>query len=173
MTTFGNVTGALTYTLGDGSPGSRTRCSAPASRPCARPSSRPDPARPTTESASTDVTLVVLKAPQAIDFMTPGEHTYGDAPFDLVATGGDSGQPVTFAADAGSPARSTATTVTITDAGDCTVTASQDGNDDFDAGHAGGPEPDRGEVCSRASPGHPPRRSSTAPPSVPTSSTPP
>ena len=42
-------------------------------------------------------TYTVSKADQAISFAELGDKTYGDADFDLVATGGGSGNPVTFA----------------------------------------------------------------------------
>ena len=50
---------------------------------------------------------------------SPGEHAFGDAPFDLIATGGASGRPVTF--DADGVCTVDGDTVTLTGAGDCTL----------------------------------------------------
>ncbi|MCW2832076.1 MAG: hypothetical protein JWN68_29 [Nocardioides sp.] len=128
--TVRDVDGDLTYTLADGSrargvvlgAGEHTlRATFDATGPTAG----------NYLGASEEVTLVVTKAAQVIDFTAPNDHAYGDAPFDVVATGGDSGQPVTFAADGACSV--SGATVTITRAGACVVTASQDGTDDFEA----------------------------------------
>ncbi|HYD10321.1 MAG TPA: hypothetical protein VEA78_09470, partial [Acidimicrobiales bacterium] len=81
-------------------------------------------------SGMTGVPLTVTKAAQAIDFEITGIHTYGDAPFGVSATGGGSGNPVTFAAVPGSICAVVGTTVTITGAGPCVIAASQAGDDD-------------------------------------------
>jgi hypothetical protein len=80
--------------------------------------------------------LTVNKADQTITFAALANKTYGDAPFTVSATGGASGNPVTFTA--GAPAVCTAggtngSTITITGAGTCTVTAQQAGNSDYNA----------------------------------------
>src|SRR4029077_20852192 len=70
------------------------------------------------------------KATQAITFgALPGGKRFGDASFDIAATGGASGNPVEFT---GSGACSvTGTTVSIDAAGLCLITASQAGNANF------------------------------------------
>jgi hypothetical protein len=82
--------------------------------------------------AATDVdrTFNVAKAAQTISFTNPGARTFGDAPFGLVATGGGSGNAVTFAIVSG-PATVSGSVLTITGAGDVTVRASQLGNADY------------------------------------------
>ena len=73
----------------------------------------------------------VGKADQAIDFGQPAERTYGDAPFDLNATGGASGNPVTFAVSPADVCTIEGSRVTIVGAGSCDATASQAGNDNY------------------------------------------
>ncbi len=76
-------------------------------------------------------TLTIAKAPQVITFTPPGK-TYGDVPFDLAAsaTGGGSGNPVTFALVSG-PGTLAGSTLTITGAGAIVVSASQAGNANY------------------------------------------
>ena len=81
-------------------------------------------------AADVDETFTVAKAAQAITFTNPGAKTFGDAAFPLVATGGDSGNAVTFSIVSG-PATVTGNTLTITGAGSVTVRASQAGNADY------------------------------------------
>lgn len=86
-------------------------------------------------------TELVQGGPQTITFAPVPDHTYGDAPVFISATGGASGQPVTFSAD---PSRVCSISslgigtdtngdaaytglVTLHAAGTCTVTANQDG----------------------------------------------
>ena len=79
-------------------------------------------------------TLTVIKANQAITFAPLADKTYGDAPFTVSATGGASGNPVTFAASGNCSASGTnGTTITITTPAGCTVTASQAGNSNYNA----------------------------------------
>ena len=80
---------------------------------------------------STSVTVHVATAPQAISFGALPNHTYGDAPFAISATGGASGHPVTFSA--GAACSIAGDLVTITAAGSCTVTAAQAGDANYDA----------------------------------------
>jgi MBG domain len=81
-------------------------------------------------SATQPRTYTVTKATQSITGFGPiADKTYGDDDFQVSATGGGSGKPVTFAA-AGN-CEVTGTTVHITGAGNCTVTASQEGNDNY------------------------------------------
>jgi hypothetical protein len=75
-------------------------------------------------------TLVVAPAGQTITFDPLPARTYGDSPFGVTATA-SSGLPVGFAA-AGSCSVA-GTTVTLTGAGSCTVTASQGGDANYEA----------------------------------------
>ena len=128
--TVRDVDGDLTYTLADGS-GARGVVLGAGEHALRATFGATGPTADNYLPASTEVTLVVSKAAQVIDFTAPADHAYGDAPFDLVATGGGSGQPVTFAADGACSV--SGATVTITRPGDCVITASQDGTDDFEA----------------------------------------
>ncbi|CAA9432864.1 MAG: hypothetical protein AVDCRST_MAG03-3368 [uncultured Rubrobacteraceae bacterium] len=74
-------------------------------------------------------TLNIARASQAITFGALGPKTLGDPDFNVSATGGDSGNPVTFAA-AGSCTIS-GNTVRITAIGACEITASQAGNANY------------------------------------------
>ncbi|HYG76440.1 MAG TPA: PKD domain-containing protein, partial [Planctomycetota bacterium] len=71
----------------------------------------------------------VAKATQTISFGVLADKTFGEAAFDVSATGGASGNPVTFAVSG--PATLVGSTVTITGAGVVTVTASQAGNANY------------------------------------------
>ncbi|VXD20690.1 Por secretion system C-terminal sorting domain-containing protein (fragment) [Marinoscillum sp. 108] len=86
-------------------------------------------------SAALDVTqsLTIEKASQAITFEALADKTYGDAPFDLTATGGGSGYAVTFTSSDETVASVSGSTVTIVGAGTATITASQSGNDNYSA----------------------------------------
>ncbi len=75
-------------------------------------------------------TYTVNKANQTItDFAAIANKTFGDDNFQVSATGGDSGEPVTFAATGDCTV--SGNTVHITGAGSCTVTASQAGNNNY------------------------------------------
>jgi hypothetical protein len=76
--------------------------------------------------------LVLAKAAQAISFTPPASATYGDAGIDLSghASGGASGNPVTFSVVSG-PGALSGTTLGFTGAGDLVIRASQAGNDDY------------------------------------------
>jgi hypothetical protein len=76
--------------------------------------------------AITDVTIA-----QTISFGPLGGKTFGDGQFTVSATGGASGQPVTFGATG--PALVSGNSVTITGAGPVTITASQAGSGDYSA----------------------------------------
>jgi hypothetical protein len=75
--------------------------------------------------------FTVGQAAQTIHFASPGDHTYLDAPVALVATGGPSGNPVTFVALPANVCTVNGTQLQINGAGDCTITASQAGNVDY------------------------------------------
>jgi len=76
-------------------------------------------------------TLGVDIASQTITFDTMATKTYGDLTFDISATGGDSGNAVTFTSSNPAVATIEGTTVTIKGAGISTITASQNGNNNF------------------------------------------
>jgi MBG domain (YGX type) len=74
------------------------------------------------------------KLAQTITFGALADKTYGDSAFTVNATGGASGNPVTFATTGTCSSGGTnGVTITITGAGSCTVTASQAGNANYDA----------------------------------------
>jgi hypothetical protein len=83
--------------------------------------------------ASGQVAVTVDKANQAITFGQIAAHTFGDAPFGVTATGGASGQPVTFGATTDGCTATVEGTVTITTAADCTIAADQAGTSNFNA----------------------------------------
>ena len=72
----------------------------------------------------------LVKGTQTITFDQPADAIYGDPPFTVSATGGESGNPVTF--EASGACTSDGATITITDAGACAITASQAGSDIYD-----------------------------------------
>ncbi|MBA3389344.1 MAG: PxKF domain-containing protein [Rubrobacter sp.] len=76
-------------------------------------------------------TLSIAKASQAITFAPLANKILGAADFNVSATGGDSGNPVTFAAT-GSCTIS-GSTVHITGVGKCDIAASQAGNANYNA----------------------------------------
>ena len=77
--------------------------------------------------------VAASQASQTISFDPLGNKTFGDADFTVSATGGASGNAVTFGA-AGDCTLS-GSTVHITGAGDCTVRASQSGIANYAAAH--------------------------------------
>ena len=76
-------------------------------------------------------TLSVTQAPQAITFNTLPTKTYGDAAFTLSATGGASGNPVTYTSSNPGVATVSSNTVAIVGAGTTTITANQLGNANY------------------------------------------
>jgi hypothetical protein len=79
------------------------------------------------------VSFVVAKAGQTISFGPLPNKTFGDAPLTVNATGGASGNTVTFSSVTPSVCSVSAATVTIVGAGTCTVRASQAGNNNYNA----------------------------------------
>lgn len=75
-------------------------------------------------------TLTVVRRPQVITFAPNTSGQVGQT-VALQAVGGGSGMPVAFAASGACSLEST--TLRLTKAGDCVVTASQGGNDEYDA----------------------------------------
>lgn len=73
--------------------------------------------------------LTIARASQAISFAPLGNRSFGDAPFTVVATGGASGNDVTFVATG--ICGVVADLVTITNVGECTVTASQESSANY------------------------------------------
>jgi hypothetical protein len=78
-----------------------------------------------------DVTILIGKLDQGIAFGALPDRTYGDAAFAVSATGGGSGNPVSFASMTPGTCDATGaggSTITILTAGTCTIRASQDGS---------------------------------------------
>jgi len=80
------------------------------------------------DATSVQQTLVVNKAAQAISFSSLANKTYGDADFNLDATGGASGNALAYNSSNPLVATVTGSTVTIVGVGTTTITASQLGN---------------------------------------------
>jgi hypothetical protein len=80
-------------------------------------------------------TLTVNKADQTITFANPGDKVSTDS-FALNATGGNSGNPVTFAVTAGPALIGAGNMLSFTGIGPVTITASQAGNVNFNAATA-------------------------------------
>ena len=78
-------------------------------------------------------TLTVDKADQTISFAALGNKTFGDADFNLSATGGASGNTVTYTSSNPLVAAIVGNTVTIVGVGSTTITASQLGNTNYNA----------------------------------------
>ena len=85
---------------------------------------------------STPLAVSVTKAAQAITFDTVGPRSYGDPDFTVSATGGGSGNPVTFSTLTTDVCLVSGATVTIVGAGLCTIDADQAG----DGSHADAPQ---------------------------------
>ncbi len=72
--------------------------------------------------------------PQAIAFTAPDDTPVIDGPVTMVATGGDSGNPVTFTTTTPSvctPGGTNGVTVSLDAVGTCTINADQTGNDEY------------------------------------------
>ena len=78
-------------------------------------------------AATSTVQLAVNAIAQTISFPVPSPVTYGSAPITLSATGGASGNPITFSILSG-PGSITGSTLTINGAGSVVVAANQAGN---------------------------------------------
>jgi hypothetical protein len=89
-------------------------------------------------SKSEPFVITIEGLAQSIDFPAMAAHTFGDAAFGISATGGDSGQPVTFtvtgsqAVCALSSGASGSATVSILKAGTCSITANQAGGGNYE-----------------------------------------
>ncbi len=88
----------------------------------------------TNYSAATQVTqsVVVNQASQTITFAPASPVTFGVAPITLTATGGGSGNPVTYMLVSG-PATLNGSTLTVTGAGSVVLSANQAGNANYTA----------------------------------------
>ena len=75
-------------------------------------------------------TFAIAKADQSITFGTISDHTFGDADFTIGATA-DSGLAVTFSVSPSGTCSVSGTTLHIAGGGDCTVTASQGGDGNY------------------------------------------
>src|SRR5262249_23676188 len=91
------------------------------------------PTDTTDYNTPSDVTvhINVLQASQTITFAALPDKTFGDADFSVSATGGASGQSVTFTASG--QCSVTGTLVHLTAAGSCSITAHQPGNANYAA----------------------------------------
>ncbi len=136
-TTGGSGTGAVTYAVASGpctvagstlSTSGAGTCSVTATKAA-------DSTYSAITSAPIDVT--VTPAPQTISFTTPGTQTFvPGGTVGLTATGGASGNPVTFSSTTTGVCTTGGTngaTVTFVSAGTCSVTASQAGNTNYAA----------------------------------------
>ena len=89
-------------------------------------SNLPEPIQRCVEAGINGTNPPLVKGDQTITFADLGHRVFGDAPVPVSATGGASGNPVTFTASgACSAGGANGATITITSAGSCTVTASQ------------------------------------------------
>ena len=79
-----------------------------------------------------DVSFTTLIT-QTINFINPGSKTLGTAPFALSASGGASGNPVTFASQTNSVCTVSGSTATLVAAGTCTIATDQAGNASYAA----------------------------------------
>lgn len=97
-------------------------------------SNLPEPYQRCVEAGTNGNNPGLVKGDQAITFAQPGDVTFGDASFAVAATGGASGNAVTFAASGACMSTGFfGSTITITGAGTCSVTASQAGSDIYNA----------------------------------------
>jgi len=85
-------------------------------------------------AADVTQTFTIGKADQTITFPPLPDKTYGDAPIDLTgAATADSGLPVTYGVSGNCTLEADGVTVDLGNVGTCTVTASQGGNDTYNA----------------------------------------
>jgi DNA/RNA endonuclease G (NUC1) len=97
-------------------------------------SNLPEPFQRCVEAGTNGNNPPLVKGDQTITFAAPADRTYGDAPFTVRATGGSSGNPVTFlASGACTSGGANGATITIASGGACTITASQAGGAIYEA----------------------------------------
>ena len=75
--------------------------------------------------------FTIERAPQTITFAALAAKKLGDPAFTVSATGGASGNPVTFAATPATVCTISGNSVTLVGVGTCTITASQAGNTNY------------------------------------------
>ena len=83
------------------------------------------------QSGTVAASLAIAKAAQSIAFAALPAVPLGTAPFGVAATGGASGNPVSFASLTAAVCTVAGNTVTIVRTGTCTIRASQAGNADY------------------------------------------
>ena len=84
-------------------------------------------------AVNVEQTLTVVKADQTISFGALENKAYGDEPFNLTATGGNSTQPVLFESSNTDVVTILGSEVTIVGAGEAVITASQLGDANYEA----------------------------------------
>jgi len=135
--TFGQTLAASTLSGGTSTPAGTFAFTAPATAPNTGTAAQGVAFTPTDSAnyntASGTVSVTVAQANQTIIFGTLANKNYGDPSFTLAATGGDSGNPVTFSSSNPAVATVSGTTVTIVGVGITTITASQTGNANYNA----------------------------------------
>ena len=90
-----------------------------------------------TAAAQKQQTIIVDKGAQTISFAKPADQIFAPgATVALVATGGASGNPVTFASGSASVCSVAGGTVTLVSSGICSITANQTGNANYVAAAA-------------------------------------
>ena len=77
--------------------------------------------------------ITVGKLPQSITGFALPNKSFGDAPFAISATGGGSGNPVVFTSNTLAVCTVSGNMVTISGAGTCSITATQNGNATYEA----------------------------------------
>lgn len=97
-------------------------------------SNLPEPYQQCIEAGTNGNNPPLVKGSQTITFAALADRTYGDPAFTVVATGGASGNPVTFAASGACTSGGlNGATITLVAPGSCSVTASQAGSDIYNA----------------------------------------
>jgi hypothetical protein len=84
-------------------------------------------------NSSNSVTIIVSKASQTISFGSLSNRVLGSGTFTVSATGGASGNSVTFTSATETKCTVAGTTVTLVAAGTCTINANQLGNDNYES----------------------------------------
>ena len=86
-----------------------------------------------TVCADANAAVTIAQASQTITFSALGNKTFGDPAFTVSATGGGSGNPVTFSSATTSVCTVSGSTVTLVTTGPCTIAADQAGNANYAA----------------------------------------
>jgi hypothetical protein len=97
-------------------------------------SNLPEPYQRCIEAGTNGNNPALVKGDQTISFAQPADRAYGDAPVTMFATGGASGNAVTFSASGACTSTGPyGATITLDSVGLCTITASQAGTDIYNA----------------------------------------